>query len=326
MAASFAADDQVDVANAKPAFDFSDPQFLSQESASSFARYCESVGAGDADFWQKIYTRLGLEYTSASPPGNLAVPPWDLSPAALKQRREPVEAMCTWHPVLRWFLFLPAGCVGCVLAILCVRYLYWFVGEGWFGENAFLVEYAVRVAEPIGFLAAALWVLPRFHRTFTVLFAVPYCTLEMLFIVMKITCSDSPWRDASLATTSLVSWVAPRYVVSVLTPATGKGSRDGHRRHCSEGDRCRNASLGAWRHTNAARDTLGWTPTHGPRLGVRVRLLCSAAVGCLWRRGFGRISGGGIRQEGLGLGAGHRRPLLQPHHPRSSDARDLGIH
>ena len=64
---------------------------------------------------------------------------------------------CQWHPVLRWLLFLPAGCVGCVLAILFVRYLYWFYGEGWFGEGKFLAEYAVRAAEPIGFLAAALW-------------------------------------------------------------------------------------------------------------------------------------------------------------------------
>ena len=135
---NFVADDQADVALLpESAFEFDDPRFLSQETASSFAKYCRSVGADDPHYWQKIYTRLGLEYTSTSPPGNLAVPPWDLSPAALKQRREPVEAACTWHPVLRWFLFLPAGCVGCVLAILCLRYLYWFVGEGWFGENAF---------------------------------------------------------------------------------------------------------------------------------------------------------------------------------------------
>ena len=34
----------------------------------------------------------------------------------------------------------------------------------------------------------------------------------------------------------------------------------------------------------------------------------------------------GIRQEGLGLGAGHRRPLLQSDHPRSPNARYVGIH
>ena len=142
----------------------------------------------------------------------------------------------------------------CLPSFACVTFTRLY-GEGWFGEDAFLVEYAVRVAEPIGFLAAALWVLPRFHRTFIVLFAVPYCTFEMLFIVMKITCSDSPWRDASLATTSLVSCVAPRYVVSVLTPVTGKGSRDENRRHCSEGDRCRNAFWALEAHQRSTRHT-----------------------------------------------------------------------
>ena len=185
----FVADDQADVALLpKPAFEFDAPQFLSQETASSFAKYCRSVGAMTPHYWQKIYTRLGLEYTSTSPP----------------RQDEELLAVPNGTQCCGVLLFLPAGCVGCVLAILFVRYLYSFYGEGWFGEDAFLAEYAVRVAEPIGFLAAALWVLPRFHRTFIVLFAVPYCTFEMLFIVMKITCSDSPWRDASLATTSLV--------------------------------------------------------------------------------------------------------------------------
>ena len=57
---------------------------------------------------------------------------------------------------------------------------------------------------------------------------------------------------------------------------------------------------------------LGWAPTHCARRRPRVRLLCSAAVGCLWRRGSRCVSGGGIRQEGLGLGAGHRRLFFNP--------------
>jgi hypothetical protein len=70
---NFWADDQVDAVRAKPAFEFDDPVFLSQETPSSFAEYCRFVGADDPRYWQKIYTRLGLDYTSASPAGNQPV-------------------------------------------------------------------------------------------------------------------------------------------------------------------------------------------------------------------------------------------------------------
>jgi hypothetical protein len=40
------------------------------ESVSSFGDYCKSLGTNDPLFWQKVYTRLGLEYTSTSPKGN----------------------------------------------------------------------------------------------------------------------------------------------------------------------------------------------------------------------------------------------------------------
>ena len=67
----FVADDQVDVITAKRALvDFDDPLLFSQETASSFAEYCKSVGADDPMYWQKIYTRAGLEYTMTSPRGN----------------------------------------------------------------------------------------------------------------------------------------------------------------------------------------------------------------------------------------------------------------
>lgn len=68
----FVPDDQVDVdaITAKPAFDFQDPRYLSQETMSSFARYCRSVGVESPIYWQMIYTRLGLEYTSSSPKRN----------------------------------------------------------------------------------------------------------------------------------------------------------------------------------------------------------------------------------------------------------------
>ena len=40
------------------------------ETSESFADYCRNIGVNDPIYWQKIYTRLGLEYTSSSPRGN----------------------------------------------------------------------------------------------------------------------------------------------------------------------------------------------------------------------------------------------------------------
>jgi hypothetical protein len=72
---SFVPDDQIDLLVAKPAFEFDDPLFLSQETPSSLAEYCRLLGADDPLYWQKVYERLELEYTSASPRGNDALPP-----------------------------------------------------------------------------------------------------------------------------------------------------------------------------------------------------------------------------------------------------------
>jgi len=50
--------------------EFKHPEFASRETAESFGNFCKSVGSGDPLFWQKIYTRIGLEFTSTSPKGN----------------------------------------------------------------------------------------------------------------------------------------------------------------------------------------------------------------------------------------------------------------
>ena len=68
-------DDQVDIIGAKHVFDFEDARYLSQETMRSFGTYCRSVGSEDPMYWQKIYTRLGLEYTSTSPKRNELVFP-----------------------------------------------------------------------------------------------------------------------------------------------------------------------------------------------------------------------------------------------------------
>lgn len=46
---------------------FKDKRFASLEGLESFGEYCMSVGADDPLYWQKVYTRIGLEYTSESP-------------------------------------------------------------------------------------------------------------------------------------------------------------------------------------------------------------------------------------------------------------------
>ena len=40
---------------------FKDKRLASEETGSSFGEYCKSVGPKDPIYWQKIYTRLGLE-------------------------------------------------------------------------------------------------------------------------------------------------------------------------------------------------------------------------------------------------------------------------
>jgi hypothetical protein len=207
---NFVADDQADVALLpERAFELDDPRFLSQETASSFAEYCRSVGADDPFYWQKIYARLGLEYTSTSPRGNECVDP-SSRPAANRQ-----SPTCKWHPALRWLLFLPAGCLATTVAQALIRVYWWdFLGCRWLGEAV------ARAAEPVAFLAAALWVLPRFHRTFTLLFAVAYCGSELFFVLDRVAHSDSPWLPA----TSLVSgiWAAMYYLRYYTKTDSGK--------------------------------------------------------------------------------------------------------
>lgn len=71
----FVPDDQVDVVGAPRAFEFDDPQFLSEETPNSFGNFCIAVGADDPLFWQKIHTRLGLEYNEKSPKRNIPITP-----------------------------------------------------------------------------------------------------------------------------------------------------------------------------------------------------------------------------------------------------------
>ena len=49
------------------------PFYGKLETAESFAEYCKAVGVKDPLYWQKIYMRIGLDYTPESPQGNAPV-------------------------------------------------------------------------------------------------------------------------------------------------------------------------------------------------------------------------------------------------------------
>jgi Family of unknown function (DUF6804) len=78
VVSGFVPDDQVDSVVPERAFaDVIDAStmklrgpFATEETGTSLARFCESIGPGDPDYWRKVYARIGLEYTPASPTGN----------------------------------------------------------------------------------------------------------------------------------------------------------------------------------------------------------------------------------------------------------------
>jgi hypothetical protein len=75
---SFVADNQIGQIGAKPVLSAVDPttmkldsRFASLETASSFGDYCKSLGAENPNYWKHVYERIGIEYTSESPCGDL---------------------------------------------------------------------------------------------------------------------------------------------------------------------------------------------------------------------------------------------------------------
>jgi hypothetical protein len=49
---------------------FKDNRLRNLETMESFGGFCKNIGVGDPNYWEKIYHRIGLEYTSESPRGN----------------------------------------------------------------------------------------------------------------------------------------------------------------------------------------------------------------------------------------------------------------
>jgi hypothetical protein len=74
---TFVADDQLGQIGAKLVMSAVDPatikldkRFAEIETGSSFGDFCRSVGAGEPNYWQYVYERAGIDYTSDSPSGN----------------------------------------------------------------------------------------------------------------------------------------------------------------------------------------------------------------------------------------------------------------
>jgi len=74
---SFVADDQLGQIGARPVMSAVDPttmqldrRFSSAETGSSFGGFCKSLGSKEPNYWQHVYERIGIEYTSDSPCGN----------------------------------------------------------------------------------------------------------------------------------------------------------------------------------------------------------------------------------------------------------------
>jgi hypothetical protein len=50
---------------------FKDERINRLETMDSFSIFCKAIGFEKPDFWEQVYGRLGLEYTSESPQGNV---------------------------------------------------------------------------------------------------------------------------------------------------------------------------------------------------------------------------------------------------------------
>jgi hypothetical protein len=110
----------------------------------------------------------------------------------------PFEHLAKWHSALGWLLCLPAGCVATALIQGLIHLLWlWDYSVYDFWCPFWIGQHIAQAAEPFAFLAAALWVLPKFHRTFTLLFAVAYCGFELFLVVRMAERLGSSWLPAT---------------------------------------------------------------------------------------------------------------------------------
>jgi hypothetical protein len=127
---------------------------------------------------------------------------------------------CTWHPVLRWIFFIPAGLVFTTLLQGILRLAHYINGNGEFCGNCLAA-----LAEPIAFLIPAIWILPKYHRPFILLFGIPYSFMEAYFLFLTFSrygFSDG-WRDITIAAIGLASGI---WVTTIAFRCSGLGKAD----------------------------------------------------------------------------------------------------
>jgi hypothetical protein len=110
---------------------------------------------------------------------------------------------CTWHPVVRWLLFLPAGIAAMCLARAIVILAQYFNGESRYWGLCLAVA-----VESWAFLAASLWFLPRGRRAFILLFSFLYVGLAGVALYLDLLGSAHPhWSSAALMFISVASGI-----------------------------------------------------------------------------------------------------------------------
>lgn len=115
---------------------------------------------------------------------------------------------CTWHPILRWLLFLPAGIAGTSLVQGGLRATQWLNGSG-----AYWGECLAVAAESWAFLAPSLWILPRFHRLFTLIVLVPYLCIQVILTYLAFAQSGLSWGAISEAFIPVLGFVSASFAM-----------------------------------------------------------------------------------------------------------------
>jgi hypothetical protein len=185
-------DEQADDIHAETVFNLIDPSTLSfnderlaaEETASSFGEYCKSIGQSDPIYWQKIYTRLGLDYTSASPRGNqrfIPDSPYSDDQSSLVRATDPFKHVTSY----------------------LVAALFALVGSG--------ISTALFVAASAVLAEGANWALSVAHLSVRLRWGITSALLSPLFVRMVL--SISPIQDELPSELSkLESWIVTVFV------------------------------------------------------------------------------------------------------------------
>jgi hypothetical protein len=197
----FVPDDQADDTDPEMVFNpidpstmnFKDERLAVDETASSFGEYCKSIGSKDPNYWQKIYARIGLEYTSESPKGNTPVrsgeprmkEPEKLSMIGTIEHHEPL-----WLEIARWIAVLPGAVLGAWLVYIVVNLMHWFSTDPdeWAWWATMTKEFFTNAGMGAAFVFLAAWIAPRFKVQVAFVFAgiVLFLSGAFLFAALQV--------------------------------------------------------------------------------------------------------------------------------------------